>query len=105
MLTRPACTCSAKRSPLYRSPVKIAASSPYGDSLVSSIACSSESISTTGAIGPNVSATAAGDHRGSAADGVGHVLVHLRGDALVVERAHLGALGERVAQPRARRRT
>jgi len=35
--------------------VKIAERRPYGDAFVSSIACSIESIATTGAIGPNVS--------------------------------------------------
>ena len=85
--------------------MKIAASRPYGEAFVSSIASSSEPISTTGATGPNVSsvatsesarhavedrrlpvevgreavgARAAGDERGTALERVGDVLVHLR---------------------------
>ena len=48
MLTQPVRTSSAKRSPCARSRVKIAESRPYGDAFVSPIACSSESIATTG---------------------------------------------------------
>jgi hypothetical protein len=61
MFTQPVRAASAKRSPFARSRVKIADSSPYGDAFVSSIACSSESIATTGATGPNVYSRATSD--------------------------------------------
>ena len=51
--------------------MKIAESRPYGDAFVSSIACSSESIATTGATGPNVSSCAT-------SASVGHVVEHRR---------------------------
>ena len=38
--------------------MKIADRSPYGDAFASSIACSSDSMATTGATGPNVSSVA-----------------------------------------------
>ena len=105
--------------------MKIAESRPYGDAFVSSIACSSESIATTGATGPNVSSCATSDVGGNAVEDrrlpvevgreavgaraaahdrraalerVGDVLVHLLGDARVVERAQRRRLGERVAE-------
>ena len=45
--------------------MKIAESSPNGDAFVSSIACSSESIATTGATGPKVSSCATSDSGGT----------------------------------------
>ena len=71
--------------------MKIADSSPYGDAFVSSIACSSESIATTGATGPNVSSLR--DERVG-----GHVVEHRR---LPVEVGR-EAVGARAAAARPR---
>src|SRR5918999_1661542 len=101
MFTSPVRTASAKRSPSITSPVKIAASRPYGEALVSSMACSSDRTGTTGAIGPKVSSRAARDDTGAAIDRVGDVRVHLRRHGLVVERPHRRLGRERIPQPHA----
>src|ERR1700749_345328 len=64
MFTQPVRTRSGNSSPAPRSAVKIAASRPYGEELAIVIASSSESIETTGAIGPNVSSTATRESAG-----------------------------------------
>jgi hypothetical protein len=51
--------------------VKIAASKPYGDAFVSSIASSRESIATTGATGPKVSSRATSASAGTLSRTVG----------------------------------
>ena len=125
MFTHPVRTRSANSRPRRRSAVKIAESSPYGEALVSEIACSRDPIATTGAIGPNVSSTAtrasggtsvstvgcqysevakpvgarpAADHARAALERVANVLVHLGRHRLVVERAHRRRIVERVAE-------
>src|SRR5712692_4981643 len=102
MLTQPVSSPSANRSARDRSLVYTAPSNPYGESLASSSACFSSRNLMIGAIGPKVSSRLTrmlGSTPSRMVACVRDVLVHLGGDALVVERAQRCVVGEGVAEP------